>query len=202
MADTTYPLAGQGNYQQQGAKQWTVGSTGTLTIEGGGTLALNDGATFNMQGDLTVGTSATLTMSTGGTGSISGVATFNSTAVINLLDGSELALPVTVQATSTGAITNFGVTTFGSTSADTYTLAAPDYAGLTKILICTVHGATTISSAITTATTNSYIRNSTAVAGDTHTLTFLSAGRFAELISVSTSEWRLLSRSAADVALT
>ena len=180
MADATYPLAGQGNREEQGGKSWVIGSTGTLTIEAGGTLAISTGATFSMAGALTVA----------------------STGALIVADGAQIAEPVTVKSTSTGTITNFGITTFGSTSANSYTLAHPDRAGLRKTLLCTVHGATTISSVVVTASTASFIRNTTAVAQDAHTLTFLSAGTFAELISVSTSEWRLLSTSAANVALT
>lgn len=177
MADESYPLGGQGVYFKQGNKELVVGSTATLTIESGATVT------------------------DAGTASFTGVKTVASGGVLSVADGGELAVPVTTKSTSTGTITNYGVTTFGSTSADTYTLTAPDRAGLRKTLICTVHGATTISSAITTATTNSYIRGSTVVAADTHTLTFLKSGQFMELISVSTSEWRLLSATGADLLL-
>ena len=156
MADTNYPLGGQGVYEKQGGKELVVGSTGTITVESGGAIALEDGGHF--------------------------------------------AMPVTVKSTSTGTITNYGVTTFGSTSADAYTLAAPTRAGLLKILACTVHGATTTASVITTASTNSYIRGSSSP-GDTHTITFLDGGTFAQLVSVSTSEWRVMAMSAADVAI-
>lgn len=200
MADATYPLGGQGCYEAQGGKSWVVGSTGTLTVEGGGTLAINDSATVTMEGDLTIGTSATLTLSTGATASISGVVTFNSTAAIVLADGSKLAVPKTTQSTTSGTITNFGLTTFGTTILNGYTLAAPDRAGLRKTLIYTIGGASAVNAVITTASTNSYIRNTTAVAGDTHVITFTEAGDWAELISVSTSEWRVLGNSGGTVS--
>ncbi len=179
--DATYPLGGTGVYQDQGGLKLTVGTSGSIEVESGGEVNVQSG------GVATVKSGGELNVDSGG--------------AITIDDGGEIAVPVTVKSTSTGAITNYGVTTFGSTSADSYTLTAPDRAGLRKTLVCTVHGATTISSVVTTATTNSYIRDSTGVAGDTHALTFLSAGRSCELVSVSTSEWRVLWRSAADVSV-
>ena len=180
MPDVSYPLGGQGVYHKQGNKELVVGSSGTLTVETGGTV--------------TVTTGATVSLSSGTPLAVSG-----STGIVVIDTGGQIAVPVTVHTTSTGTITNFGVTTFGSTSADSYTLTAPDRAGLRKTLICTVHGATTVTSNVVTATTNSYIRNSTGVAADTHTLAFLAAGEYAELISVSTSEWRVINVNGADL---
>ena len=176
MADESYPLGGQGNRMEQGGKSWVIGSTGTLTFEAGGTLV----------GAPAIPSGAELNVDSGG--------------AITLDDGAHFTMPVTVKSTSTGTITNFGVTTFGSTSADAYTLAAPTRAGLLKFLICTVHGATTTASVITTASTNSYIRGSSSP-GDTHTVTFLDGGTFIQLVSVSTAEWRAMAMSAADVAI-
>jgi hypothetical protein len=164
MADATYPLGGQGVYLKQGGKELVVGSTGAITIESGGSIS-NTG---------------TQTIASGG--------------AIALEDGAQLANPVTTKSTSTGTITNFGITTFGSTSADAYTLADPTRAGLRKTLICTVHGGTTISSVITTASTNVTIISSTHGAGVIRrTITFLSGGQALELVSTSTSAWAVVS---------
>ncbi len=175
MADATYPLGGQGNRQEQGGKSWVIGSTGSLTFESGGQLtgspAVPSGSELN----------------------------FDSGSAISLDDGAQLTVPVTVKSTSTGTITNFGITTLGSTSNNAYTLAAPDRSGLRKTLIYTVSGASGTCS-ITTASTNSYIRSSTAVAGDTHAITFTEAGDWAELVSVSTAEWRVLGNSGGTVS--
>ena len=186
MADPTYPLGGQGIRREQGGKSLVVGSSGTITIESGGTLAFDSGSAHNVSGTQTILTGGVLNVDSGG--------------AMTIDDGGYVAVPVTVKSTSTGTITNFGVTTFGSTSADSYTLAAPTVAGLRKTLVCSVHGATTTASVITTASTNSYIRGSSSP-GDTHTLTFLDGGTFAELVSVSTAEWRVTAMSAADVAI-
>ena len=145
----SYPLAGQGVYHKQGGKELVVGSTGTITVEAGGTIAISS-------------------------------------------DGGQIAWPVTVKSTSIGVITNYGVTAIGSTSANAYTITAPDKAGLMKVIVSTVHGATTITCTITTASTNSYIRASTSAAGDTHVLNFTSAGEAVTMVSLSTSEWRVL----------
>lgn len=176
MADATFPLAGQGVYRKQGGKELVVGSSGTLTIEAGGTLSITTGATVS----LSSGTPLTASGSTG---------------IIVIDSGGQIAVPVTVTTSSAGTVTNFGVFAFGSTSANAYTLTAPDRPGLRKTIINTVSGASTVTSTLTTATTNSYIRNSSGVAADTHTLTYTEAGDWTELISVTTSEWRVLGNS-------
>lgn len=176
MPDVSYPLGGQGVYRSHGGRNIVVGSSGTITIETGGTL--------------TATTGATISFSSGTPLAVSG-----STGIVVIDTGGQIAVPVTVVTSSAGTITNFGVLAFGSTSANAYTLTAPDRPGLRKTIVCTVSGASTVTSTLTTATTNSYIRNSTGVAADTHTLTYTEAGDWSELISVTTSEWRLLGNS-------
>ena len=178
MADASYPLGGQGCYQAQGGNSWVVGSTGTLTVEPGGTLAFETGTTLSIAYPLTI--------ASGG--------------AIVAQDGGQIVQPVTTQATSAGTITNYGVTTFGSTSVNAYTLTAPTRAGYRKTLIYQTGGSSDMDATVTTATTNSYIRNTTAVAGDTHTITFAEAGAWCRLVSVTTAEWRVLSSS--NVAIT
>ena len=178
MPDTSYPLGGQGVYRKQGGKELVVGSSGTLTVETGGTLSVTTGATVSFS-------------------SGTPLAVAGSTGIIVIDDSGKIAVPVTIKTTSTGTISNFGYTAIGSTSANAYTITAPDKAGLMKYIAVTVHGATTITCTITTASTNSYIRSSTAAAGDTHVLNFTSAGEAVTMVSHSTAEWRVLTTKGA-----
>lgn len=141
--------------------------------------------------ELVVGSSGLITVETGG--------------AIVVADGGQIANPVTTQATTSGTITNHGITTFGTTKQDAYVLADPSRAGLRKSLICTVHGATTITATVTTASTVCTIVGSTvALGGILRTLTFLSAGGAVELVSLSTAAWAIVGNTAANgaVALT
>ena len=175
MADTSYPLGGQGVYRAQGGRELVIGTSGTLTIEGAGAV--------NVTGVLTVLSSGELNVDSGG--------------AITVDDGGHFTMPVTVQATSTGTITNYGVTTFGTTTANTYTLAVPTRAGLRKILACTIHGATTITDTINTNSTAVTILSTSgqAAGGLLTRMLFTNAGQRVELVSLSTSQWLLVSNT-------
>ena len=117
-----------------------------------------------------------------------------STGEVNIEDGGKLTFPVTTQTTTSGTITNFGLTKFGTTIAAAYTLANPDYAGQLKILSCTVHGATTVTQTITTASTACTIAGTSSGAGATiRTLTFTNAGQSIALMSLSSTSWVVIS---------
>lgn len=109
---------------------------------------------------------------------------------ITLDDGAHFALPVTTQSTTSGTITNFGLTLIGTTIADGYTLADPTRAGLLKAIFCTVHGATTVVSTVTTASTNVTIgATSDGTTGIRRTMNFTNAGQAVVLVSSSTTAW-------------
>jgi hypothetical protein len=120
--------------------------------------------------------------------------------VLRAEDGGVIASPVTVQATTSGTITNFGLTTFGTTIASAYTLAAPHVPGIRKTLACTIHGASTVSQVVTfggSATALNLAGGSTAAVT---TLTFTEHG-VVELVSATTSQW-LIVASAGNVTIT
>ncbi len=109
--------------------------------------------------------------------------------------GGAIELPVTVMTTTSATITNFGITTFGTTIASAYTLAAPDRAGLRKVLMCTVHGASTVSQVITTSSANMLqdIFGGSTVGAAYQTMTFTEPTAV-ELVSLSTSVWGILNK--------
>jgi len=110
--------------------------------------------------------------------------------------GGQFAMPVEA-GTSAAAFANYGVTVFGATAAASYQLAQPSRAGLIKVLVHTVHGATTVTNTVT-ATGSKILGGSTVVAG-TSILTFSSVANIA-LVSTSTSEWAVLSQPSANIA--
>lgn len=185
--DATYQVPLQ---RQQGGTNLSIGSTGTITVESGGDINVSAGGaiTINASSGLIVATSGTLQVASGG--------------ALQVATGGHLTVPVTVQSTTSGTITNFGVTTIGTTIAGAYTLADPDRAGLAKTIACTVHGATTVSQVITTASTNvTIIGTSSPAATILRTLTFTNGGQSISLISSSTTAW-LIKSNVGVVALT
>lgn len=147
---------------------------------------------FNIRqnGSAAVASGTTLTVESGGTARV------ESGGALTVADGAKLYLPVTTQATTSGTITNYGVTTIGTTIASGYTLADPDAAGLVKTIVCTVHGATTVAQVITTAAAT--ITGAT-TATVTH-VTITSRVGFVTLVATSTSNWAVMAKSATDVA--
>lgn len=111
-------------------------------------------------------------------------------------DGGEVEFPVTVQSTTSGTISNFGITTIGTTIQSQYTLADPDRAGLVKTIVNTVHGATTVVQVVSCASAN-VLTNT--VGGATtvqkyRKVTFSGPGAV-QLMSLSTSHWSLVFQS-------
>lgn len=141
--------------------------------------------------NLSIGSTGTLTIESGGAVNIA------SGGLLSIATGGQFAIPVTTQTTTSGTITNNGLTTFGTTIADAYTLADPDRAGLVKYLICTIGGATTVTKVITTASTNvTIIGTSGPPTTVLRTLTFFEAGERAILVSASTTAWVLMESTA------
>ncbi len=103
-----------------------------------------------------------------------------------------------VEAGSSAAVfSNHGVTTFGTTAAETCALAQPARAGILKVLACVVHGATTVSTTVTTV--GAKILGGSTVAAGTSVITFTSCGSLT-LISASTATWVPLANPAANIA--
>ena len=137
--------------------------------------------------NLSIGSTGTITVESGGAVNVS------SGGLLAIATGGQFAVPVTTQTTTSGTITNFGLTTIGTTIACAYTLADPDRAGLRKTIICTVAGATTATQVVTTASTNvTILGSSNPVSVIARTLTFHEAGECVELISASTTAWMLV----------
>lgn len=159
-ADSTYPLGGQGIYTKQGDAEMVVGSTGVLNVIGQ--------AIINSSGELNVDSGGAFTID----------------------DGAQVSKPVTVQTTTSGTITNYGITTIGTTIASLYSLAAPSRAGLEKSIYCTVHGATTVSQIVRTdSTSTTIVGTSNPASVCIRTLTFTNGGQSITLESLSTSAW-------------
>lgn len=119
---------------------------------------------------------------------------YESGSYLNLQDGARMSVPVTIQTTTSGTITNFGMTTFGTTIASAYTLANPDYAGQIKILACTISGATTVLQTVTTASTACTIAGTSDGATVVNrVLTFHEAGEVVVLVSRSSTAWVIVS---------
>lgn len=151
-------------YRKQGGNELVVGSTGTLTIASGGSINVESG----------------------------GAMTLASGSLMTIADGAAVAAPVTVMATTSGTITNAGITTFGTTIASAYTLTNPTAGGVRKALFCTIHGATTVNQVITTASTLcTIIGSSKGPLVTVRTLTFTNAGQGVVLTSISSTAWFL-----------
>lgn len=108
-------------------------------------------------------------------------------AVLAPAAGSAITVPVET-GTTAAAFANYGVTTFGSTASNAWTLSAPNRVGLVKTLACTVHGATTVTETVTTL--GSKILGATTVVAGTSVITF-SGVQVVTLISLSTASWCL-----------
>jgi len=116
-----------------------------------------------------------------------GTLTLESGGVLAVSAGSAITVPVEV-GTTTAAFANYGVTTFGSTASNAWTLSAPNRVGLTKTLACIVHGATTVTETVTTL--GCKIMGATTVVAGTSVMTF-SGVQSVTLISRTTAEWVL-----------
>ncbi len=99
---------------------------------------------------------------------------------------------------SAATLSNHGLTTFGTTAAEGLLLAQPSRAGLLKVLACVVHGATTVSTTVTTV--GAKILGGSTVAAGTSVITFTSCGTLT-LMSASTVAWVPLWNPAANIAL-
>lgn len=100
-----------------------------------------------------------------------------------------------------------GVTTFGTTAAGAYVLAAPPRAGITKFLIKTVGSSLseTVTSSLCTfydqysaTTVNSSLLNRLTFTGST----IFNVGQSIQLLSTSTSKWAIVSRNTSLVTAT
>ena len=178
-ADSNAPLGGQGIHLKQGSTELVIGSTSRLTFESGAVIG---GAPSYSTGTVSISSGVPLAVA-GSTGNI----------VINT--GGRIAMPVTSIASSSGTLSDYGIAQVGSTSANTYLLAHPSLPGLQKWIFWTIGGASAINTTLTTLTTASYIRDSTAATGDTHTITWTEAGGYVGLISLTTAEWRIIANS-------
>jgi hypothetical protein len=123
-------------------------------------------------------------------------ANVESGGVLTVETGGQFAMP-TEAGSSAATFANYGLTTFGATAATACLLAAPNRAGLIKVIACTVHGATTVSNTVTTVAAK--ILGGSTVVGGTSVITFTSNAGIA-LISASTTEWILMSQPAANIA--
>lgn len=104
--------------------------------------------------------------------------------------GGQYAVPVTVLATTVATVfPNYGLVVMTSTANGIHTLAAPSRAGLEVTLVNSVHGATTVTKAITA--TGATITGGTT--GTTTIATFTSAIQSLTLISTSTANWHVKS---------
>jgi hypothetical protein len=110
--------------------------------------------------------------------------------------GGHFAMPVE-SGTSAASFTNYGVTVFGATASASYQLAAPSRAGLVKVLVHTVHGATTVANTVTA--TGAKILGGSTVVGGTSVLTFLSVANIS-LVSTSTAAWAVMSQPSANIS--
>ena len=109
--------------------------------------------------------------------------------------------------TSAATFPNTGVTTFGTTAAGAYLLAAPARAGITKWLIKTV--GSSLSETVTASLCTFYDQYSATTVNSSlvNTLTFtgssiFNVGQAIELISTSTSKWAVISRNTSLVTAT
>lgn len=109
--------------------------------------------------------------------------------------------------TSAATFPNSGVTTFGSTQAGAYFLAAPARAGITKWLVKTIGSSLseTVTSSLCTffdqysaTTVNSSLVNTLTFTGST----IFNVGQAIQLISTSTSKWAVVSRNTSLVTAT
>lgn len=113
--------------------------------------------------------------------------TLESGASLIVSDGAYAAPPVTVMATTSGTITNYGLTTIGTTVASAYTLAVPAFAGQEKTIACTVHGATTVTQVINSGAANFRCGGTSTAA--TSVMTFTSPMQCVTLKAASTAVW-------------
>jgi len=170
---------GQSNYRAHGGALDVIGSSGILEIygdidvksagsidvESGGAIAVASGGGIDIAsgGDIDIASGGHLDVATGG--------------YIDIATGGYLKLPVTAASTA-AALTNFGVTTLGSSTDAAYTLAAP-VAGVVKRIVQT--GAST---ATTITSTTTYTFN----AADT-VLTFNAIEDAVTLVGVSATKY-------------
>ncbi len=112
--------------------------------------------------------------------------------VINIDATSSILMPVTVMSTTSGTLPNTGgLVTIGTTVQSKYTLPAPKYAGINLQIACTVHGATTVTQTIQTATTAVIFKcgNTT---GFLQNIIFDGNTQSIELTSDTTSSWTVI----------
>lgn len=159
----------------------TTMATGGIQRKQNGSMEVTSGSTLD------IATGGVLKIESGGTFSIA------SGGVISVATGGELAVPVTVKSTTSDTITNYGVTTLGTTIASAYTIDAPDRAGLRKDLICTVHGASTVSQVLTFSGSCTMV-GANGSTDTVSTITFTEPGTVG-MVSLSTTSWGYLYHS-------
>lgn len=128
-----------------------------------GTQNVPSGASVNVEG-------GTVALSTG--------------ALLSIADSAQMTLPV-VTDTSNANLSNFGVSILASTAAQDVTLDAPDRAGLIKVIVSTLHGATTITKTVQLSGSDITGHGATAASSN-----ILFTTRMAyTIVSISTSQW-------------
>lgn len=165
-------------YRKQGAAEFVVASSGTITIESGGKLDIQSGSTFTLAG--TVALTGSMTASSAGSITVSSSA--YAAFPYQSLGSSQTATPI--RQTGCTLLT-------GTTTGPTYILGAPSAAGIPKwvILNPSSSGATHRCVVSTSAWTGKVTHHS--ATGDKLTLDTSSQGG-ALLISSGTSEWRVV----------
>jgi hypothetical protein len=123
-----------------------------------------------------------------------GKITVESGGIIEYQSGAFPTQAVTVMTTTSGTITNNGLTTIGTTIASAYTLATPSAAGMSKTIVDTVHGATTVLQVVSTASTGVTF-SAGATTAYLSKLTFTSNIQSIQLISTSTSNWAVVANN-------
>lgn len=129
--------------------------------------------------------------------------------LITDVDSSTLASfinPVTA-GTSAATFPNGGVTTFGSTLAGAYLLAAPARAGITKWLIKSVGSSLTETVTTSLATIYNQYSATTVNSSLVNTINFVGStvfniGQAIQLVSVSTSKWAVVSQNSTVMTVT
>ena len=165
---------------------------GVVQIRQNGDLAVVTGTSAIVEtgGGLTVESGGAATVASGATLTLAGAATVSA--------GGYMAWPIET-ATTTAALTNFGLSIISTTAADAaFSLAAPTAAGMFKVIASIDHGATTITQ--TVKLTGCKVSGGSTVLAGTSVIGFL-GNTSISLISMGTTSWALACpRPTADVS--
>jgi hypothetical protein len=155
---------------------------GVVQIRQNGDLAVVTGtsAIIETGGGLTVESGGALAVASGGTVSLTGAMTIPT--------GGYIAVPVE-NATTTAALTNYGLSIISTTAADlAFSLAAPTAAGMIKTIASVDHGATTITQ--TVKLVGCKVSGGSTVLAGTSVIGFLNNTSIT-LISLGTTSWAI-----------